>query len=151
MRKRSWETKDGKSHTSWEYIVNLDPKPITRGGYRLKGEADAALEFELGERNKGTWVEPSRVTLAEFITDEWLPMVDDQKRRTTADLYRRMANLHIIPEIGHLPLQSVRPKDVRDLYAQAARGRPAKPAQAAGQEFAPQRPHCPARGAQLCR
>ena len=121
VRKRTWTTSDGRTHTSWEYIVNLDPKPITRGGYRLKSEADAALEDELSGRNNGTWIEPSRTSLAMFIDQEWLPMIKDQRRASTYDLYASAARLHILPVLGHLPLQSVRPKDVRDLYAKLRR------------------------------
>jgi integrase len=114
VRERRWETKDGQQ-SSWEYIVNMHPKPVTRSGFRLKSHARAALDDELEARRNGTWVEPSDQTLAQFLNYEWLPAVEADKRDITYDLYARMVRPHIVPHLGDLPLQSIRSKDVRDL------------------------------------
>ena len=115
VRKRSWATKDGE-RSSYEYIVNLHPKPVTRSGYGTKQDAQTVLRDELDGRERGTWVEPSQETLAGLLNGEYLPKVEQAQRASTHDLYQRMARLHIIPHIGDLSLQSIRSTDVRKLY-----------------------------------
>jgi hypothetical protein len=49
-------------------------------------------------------VEPSRRTIAGFLTDEWLPAVAAQGRRPgTVANYRIHLTAHIIPALGGIP------------------------------------------------
>lgn len=127
VRPRSWIGKDGKECAGWEYVVELAKidgrrRQKTRGGFRTKKAALAALRDELTSREHGSYVEPSGVSLADFITARWLPTVEAKRRATTHDLYQRVARLHILPALGATPLQEVRPIDVESLYIALAKG-----------------------------
>ena len=126
---RTWKTNEGEKRTSWAYAIErgrLDGRrltPLTRGPFRTERLASTALRDELGAREAGTWVEPSRQTVGEWFTDEWVPTLVEAEangrlRATTRDLYERVVRLHVEPKpFGALPMQTLKPKDVRDLFA----------------------------------
>ncbi len=125
---RTWETKDGEERKSWAYAVErgrVDGRrltPLTRGPFRTQKEAGAALRDELGAREAGTWIEPTRQTVGEWFAQEWVPtLASGRLRATTRDLYERIVRLHIEPKpFGGLLLQTLRPRDVRELFDRLA-------------------------------
>jgi integrase len=130
---RTWETKDGEERKSWAYAVErgrVDGRrltPLTRGPFRTQKEAGAALRDELGAREAGTWIEPTRQTVGEWFAQEWVPtLASSRLRATTRDLYARMVRLHIEPKpFGALLIQTLRPRDVSELFDRlAAEGSP---------------------------
>lgn len=122
--KRTWLTNDGEERSSWAFAIErgrVDGRrltPITRGPFKTKQDAQAALRDELGSREQGTFVEPSRMTVAQWFTDGWVPALAQSKlRATTRDLYARVVRLHILPApFGQLPVQTLRPQDIRNLF-----------------------------------
>src|SRR6266700_852341 len=76
----------------------------------LTGEnAKAVSQIREEEERKvrvGDYVPPSKQTLGRFLTDEWLPGLTSLKA-TTRSFYGRHVRCHIVPEIGHLPLQKL--------------------------------------------
>jgi integrase len=68
------------------------------------------------------------MSLADFVNETWLPMVEQHRRASTYDLYCRMARLHVLPTLGATPLQDVHPGDVERLYLGLARRGGAKKA-----------------------
>ena len=122
---RTWETNDGQECHSWAYAIErgrVDGRrltPLTRGPFKTQKAAETALRDELNGRESGTWVEPSRQTVGEWFRDEWVPTLAQARlSATTRDLYTRTVQLHIAPKpFGELPVQAIRPKDVRDLFA----------------------------------
>jgi integrase len=65
------------------------------------------------------WLGPSRVTLAEYLRDEWLPGVDLERASTTAALYRTICEAYVIP---HRRLDSIHAADLTKLYADLLAG-----------------------------
>lgn len=127
VRPKTWLDQEGNERHGWQYVVELarvDDKrrQKTRGGFRTKKAAEAALRDELTARERGSYVAPSGLSVADFITKQWLPSIEAKRRATTHDLYARMARLHILPTLGTTPLQDVRPIDVEGLYIALARG-----------------------------
>jgi len=126
VRQRRWVTPDGEEHTSWEYRIELgkvagDRQRPTRGGFHTKKAALAALRKELDAREAGTYAKPTRESFADYVNAKWLPMVEAKRRPTTYDLYARMMRLHVLPVLGAVPLQDVRPVDVEALYLALAK------------------------------
>jgi hypothetical protein len=67
-----------KRGTTWTYYVYVTGgdgtrRQVTKGGFRTRKEAEAARIKALGTLQNGTWVQPERVTVREFLEDEWLP------------------------------------------------------------------------------
>jgi hypothetical protein len=52
-------------------------------GFRTRKEAEAALTTELGNIQTQTYIPPSKITVREYLSDEWLPAVKGTLKRTT--------------------------------------------------------------------
>ena len=114
-------TRRGKS--SWRLKFEAgDRDPVTgkrqtryvtvRG---TKKEAQAELVRLLAEVEKGTAVEPSRTTVAEYLRS-WLDGADDLAGKTR-ERYRQLAEQQVIPHLGATILQKLRPAQVADWHA----------------------------------
>lgn len=75
------------------------------------------LKKLLADIQAGTFVDPGRLTVAQFL-ERWL---EDAARHTvrpvTYETYRRYLRVHAIPVIGHLRLAKIQPTDLQHLYA----------------------------------
>lgn len=105
----SWEARytDGKK-------ANGKQNQISICGTDLK-EVKKQLIDVLDKKNKGTYIEPNKMTVAEWM-QKWLrEYVIPTKRISTASGYEDMINTHIIPNIGHKKLQDLSPDDVQNM------------------------------------
>jgi hypothetical protein len=75
-----------------------------KSGFATQKEAQAELTRILGTLGQGTYVAPSKVTLREFLVDEWLPTVARKQRPATLEKYQSIVRSRIVPRIGHLRL-----------------------------------------------
>jgi hypothetical protein len=66
--------KRGSTWTYYVYVTCGDGQrhQVSKGGFRTRKEAEAARIKALGTLQDGTWVRPERVTVREFLDDEWL-------------------------------------------------------------------------------
>jgi integrase len=92
-----------------------------RGGYRTRAEAEQALTKILNALGTQTYVPPAKATFREYVTDTWWPHLEETRRPSTVDTYRRMLEKHIYPVVGHIPLQKLSPADVDRVYRDAAK------------------------------
>ena len=97
-------------------------------GYRTRRQANDGLQTILSELERGTYVAPSRGTVADFITEEWLPAVARELRPGTVAMYGTMLRAYALPRIGSKLLQALRPGHLNALYEelQASGGRGGK-------------------------
>ena len=79
-----------------------------------KKAAQAELIRLLGEVNSGTAVDPSRVTIAEYL-NAWLDNDTDLSPKTI-ERYRQLVTQQIIPHLGGTLLQRLRPSQVNDWH-----------------------------------
>lgn len=75
MSSRANIAKRGATWTYYVYVTGGGGKrqQVTKGGFRTRKEAEAARVRALSALQRGTWVRPERVTVREFLEDEWLP------------------------------------------------------------------------------
>jgi integrase len=115
-----------KRGTTWTWHLGvLDPatgrwRQLTKGGFRTKREAQAALNEAKAALRAGTFVEPSKLTLGAFVTEQWLPTVRAVVRPTTWATYRIYAEAQILPALGHVPLQTLTAAHLNLFYADLA-------------------------------
>src|SRR5690242_10417240 len=104
--------KDGKP----SYMVRIE-MPGDRPGQRnqraktfaTKKEAESALAKWLVEIERGTAVEPSRLTVAE-LAKKWLDTVAAHKvKPTTLEDYDATLRVHVLPALGAIPIQKLTP------------------------------------------
>ena len=134
----------GSTYTYYLYVTGPDGKrhQHSKGGFKTQREAEdarIAAEYTL---STGTYVKAERVSLADFLVDEWLPTRRPPVlEESTWHSYDRYIQLHVIPHIG------------RDPAPEAVTGRPqpALPTAARVRSLPAGAPTSPApRGARAC-
>ena len=123
-----------KRGSTWSVVLDVGPDPATgkrrqkwKGGFRTRKAAEAALRELVAGVDAGRYVERSTKTVGEYL-DEWIEVVRPRLRPTTWNSYRQSV-AHIKGRIGAVPLQSLAPLAVENLYKEllATRGRQGRP------------------------
>jgi integrase len=109
---------------SWRIKFDLGADPVT--GRRLtryatvrgtKQQAQAELTRLVAAFDAGTLVEPSKATIADY-TRSWLDTAATLTLSPkTAERYRQLIERQIIPHLGALPLQKVKPVHIANWHA----------------------------------
>lgn len=77
------------------------------GSYPTRKAAESAQAELVSEYHRGTYVEPSKITLEQWVRDSWLPSMRTQVKPSTWDSYARNLRLHLLPRLGHRPLSEI--------------------------------------------
>jgi len=80
-----------------------------------KREAQQQLAAFITQRAAGTFVEPSKVTVAEFMA-RWLAHIETQVQPRTHRAYAEKVR-NLIPALGGIPLAKLRPEHISDAYS----------------------------------
>lgn len=125
MSRRGRVYRDGER---WAFVVDIAPagaprKQMLRRGFDTKKAATQALTRIVAGVDEGTFVEPSKLTVADWL-DRWVAMQRVVGRSpTTLAGYERDIRNHVGPAIGDARLQTLTAADVDRLYAtMAAKG-----------------------------
>ena len=113
-----------RTKDSWQITVEL---PRAADGKRrqrfvtvngVKRDAQAKLAQLLHEINVGTYIDPTNLTLAEYL-NKWLEHARAGNTVTgkTWDEYRKIIQSHLGPHLGHVPLSSLKPLHIQAYYA----------------------------------
>ena len=62
----------------------------------------------------------TRLTLREYLKNEWLPAIEATVRPSTFRSYRQHVECHICPQLGSVPLQKLSGAQINALYATLA-------------------------------
>lgn len=117
-----------KHGPSWAIVYDL-PRDTNgkrrrkwQSGFRTKEEAQRAMNRTLSQLDTGTFAEPSKQTLGEFLLDEWLPSLATRGLRpNTTTSYRDTVKKRIVPHLGSVPLQKLTPVHLNGFYADLVR------------------------------
>lgn len=82
-----------------------------------RADAEALASDLAAEHSRGRGGHRSSLTVAVYLTQRWLPSKKLTLRTSTWDGYRRNIDLHIVPEIGRIPLRHIRVEHLERLYA----------------------------------
>lgn len=83
-----------------------------------KRQAEAELHRICHEINTGEYVDPSRLTLAQYLK-EWLEAICGQVSGKTYDRYAEIVHTHFIPQLGHFKLAKIKPLNIQTYYTAA--------------------------------
>lgn len=121
IRKREY-----KSGVSWQIVIE---NGVDANGNRIriyktvkgtKKEAQKVMTEMLNEIDKGTYIQPNKKTLKEFL-EEWIQtFVEPTLSPTTVVGYKSNINGHIIPNLGHIPIQNLNSIQIQKFYNQLA-------------------------------
>ena len=120
---------------TWELKFDADRDPST-GARKIqyvslqgtKREADLKLAELVAAVGKGTYVEPSKATVADFVrsrVDQWEAAGDISAR--TAQRYRQLVENQIVPHLGAKALQKLTRLDIEAWHNDTAPGRTSSP------------------------
>ncbi len=88
-----------------------------QAGFHTRKEAEEALADAITAQNKGLQVSPEKLTLAQYLEEEWLPAIAGTIRATTLASYTTHVKRHIIPRLGRTPLRRLTGAQINGLYA----------------------------------
>jgi integrase len=120
-----------RSKGSWSIIIDLPRDPQTGKRHQqwhtvhgTKKDAERALRELLHSVEKGSYVKPTKVSLAEFL-EEWLRgYVELNCSPRTKASYEMIVRRHLIPELGGILLSQLDPRHLQAFYTrQKAQGR----------------------------
>lgn len=106
----------------WSVVVETgrgpDGKRIRKwhSGYATKKEAEQERIDLLSRLQRGLYVAPSKVTLAEYLRDHWLPAKEATLAATSFDTYTDDVEKRIIPALGARKLQQLTPAEIQAFY-----------------------------------
>jgi integrase len=124
IHKRLRECKNGRKSILWYVVIELprgaDGKRRQKWsrGFDTRKAAEAVRARLVHELNTGFYVEPSRMTLAEWLVDHWLPVTRTRVKPTTFRAYRSSIRHHIVPSLGGVALGKLTPQMLIRLYQQ---------------------------------
>ena len=119
-----------RGERSWELKFDLGTDPLT--GKRLtryhsfkgtKREAEAELVRLKAGADRGEYVDPSKLTLAEFL-DRWETWASTQVSGKTLERYRELAAHHVRPHLGAAHIQKLKTVNFAELYGKLQRSKP---------------------------
>jgi integrase len=89
----------------------------TKGGFATKREARTFLTDVLARLERGTYATPSKLTVGDYLTDEWLPAIHGTLRPLSYDRYANAVRLYLTPRIGATRLQALSGGHLNAMYA----------------------------------
>ena len=126
---QSYDTARGRR---WRVRYELPPdsdgnrRQRSKRGFTTMKEAQRFLRDVLGEVEEGSYIEPGKLTIQQWLEDEWLPSRKPhgsaaRGHRGTVGLstweqYQTYIRAYVVPHLGLLPLQQLSHADLNRLY-----------------------------------
>jgi integrase len=116
-----------KRGRSWSYVIRVtDPltgvsRPRWVGGHATEAEAKAARDKARQRARRGEYVDRSSITVEEYLSS-WLVAHSLEVKPKTFAGYRFLVDHYVLPRVGRMKLQSVRPMHISSLYRELLDG-----------------------------
>lgn len=114
-----------KRGSSYSYVIRV-PDPITGktkpkwfGGFATEQEAKLARDKARVSVSSGTYVNPSKITMEDFLK-KWIEIHSHSLKPKTAEDYEGMIQRYIIPKLGKVQLNQLRPFMLQKFYTDLA-------------------------------
>jgi len=122
-----------KRGRKWAIVLDIGTdvegrrKQKWHSGFDRRRDAERALADLLARQQRGEYVEPTRSTLGRFLEEDWLPSIRASVREGTFESYARNVRVHVVPQLGGVPLQRLTPARLNGFYADLLAGAHRKP------------------------
>ncbi len=114
-----------RSETCWiariEHYSNGRRRYFSKS-FNTEGEAKTHLQNQQADKNRGEFVEPSKVMLCTLV-EEWLGLVAGNVTERTADGYRGLMDRYVLPTLGSKLVSEIALRDIQNLYADMLAGK----------------------------
>src|SRR5580700_2014274 len=110
---------------SWSYVIRVPDsatgvtKPRWVGGFNTEQEAKAARDEARVQARRGEYVNRSTLTVADYLA-QWLEAHATTVKPKTFAGYRHDIDHYVVPRIGRMRLQGLRPAVISKLYRDLA-------------------------------
>jgi integrase len=104
-------------HCGGELVDVHERRQRSHSGFRTQKAAQAALNRAMTALATGEFVEPSKLTVREYLVTEWLPSIEASVRPSTFGSYKMICERYIVPRIGTVRLQKLGADAIGKLYA----------------------------------
>ena len=127
-------TQKGKDYTYWEarFTVSYDPVTGKQKQRAVTGKTQKEVAQKLrvitAEIDRGTYIEPSKLTLAQWL-ERWQAEYLVGVKPSTANLYQECIRLYILPHLGEARLDKLTGATIQHFYNEL--NRPSKEGQKA--------------------
>jgi integrase len=91
-----------------------------RRARQLEAQRPWRAEVDVSKQ-RGAYVPPSKLTVAEYLVDQWVPAIEHTIRPNTFNSYRAEVRNHLVPRLGHVRLRDLRPEHLNKLYGELLR------------------------------
>lgn len=121
IRQKTVTKKDGREYTYWEArcTVGIDPKTGKQLQKSISGKTKKEVSQKLKELSHevdtGAYVEPTKMTVSEWITT-WEADYLGAVKESTAYLYKRDMELYIVPALGAVKLTALNAQMIQRCY-----------------------------------
>lgn len=128
IHKRVRKNQAGKETTLWYVVVDVGVKTDGRrqqkwhGGFPTRREAEVERAKIVNDVHRGSYVTPDRLTLAGWVRETWLPLIESRIKPSTFDSYCRNMELHVLPALGGQRMQQLTAPMLSTLYASLLAG-----------------------------
>lgn len=116
--------KCGASTYTWYFTVDVGADAATgkrkrkkAGGFATKREAEKALTEVVSKVNRHQYVDGSKLTVREFLVQEWLPAMEMAIEASTWTGYTEYVHRYVLDRIGHVALRDLKAPKLNWLYA----------------------------------
>jgi integrase len=116
-----------KRGKTYSYVIRV-PDPVTGktkpkwfGGFLTEQEAKVARDKARVTVNSGSYVNPTKMTLEEYL-NHWVSIHSNSLKPKTAEDYKGMIARYITPHIGKIQLSQLRASDVQKFYIELSSG-----------------------------
>src|SRR5665647_780991 len=92
----------------------------TKSGFSTGREAQAAMNKVLVAVEERSFVAPSKLSLREYLKNEWLPAIEATIRPSSFRAYKQHVECHICPHLGSVQMQKLSGSQINALYAKLA-------------------------------
>ena len=116
--------KCGASSYTWYFLVDVGTDAATgrrkrkkAGGFTTRRDAEKALAEVVSRVNRNSYVDGSRMTVREFLVDEWLPTMEMAIEGSTWTGYMEYIQRYVVDRIGGVELRDLKPQKLNWLYS----------------------------------
>lgn len=110
-----------KRGQTWSYVIRVrdestgQSRPKWVGGFPTEAAAKEARDLARVAARRGTYVDRSRITVGEYLA-EWLDAHAVEIKPRTLATYRYLVTHYVLPHLGRMRLQAVRPATLSAMY-----------------------------------
>ncbi|MDY0394739.1 site-specific integrase [Virgibacillus halophilus] len=106
----------------WSFVIDIGRDPVTKkrkrkrvSGFTSEKKARKAMIDMIADLNKGTYVEPTTLKLADYLED-WLEFKEKRVAHATYLHYEGYINNHVKPALGNTKVADLTTRQVEQFY-----------------------------------